>query len=70
MGIHFYEHLLKLIALYTKGEELFGNITEFNYWLKKPFWNSVESPMDWLDTPEGVDLVTNELNRLVHGYAV
>lgn len=64
------EHLLKLIALYSKGEEFFGNIAEFNYWLKKPFWNSDERPMDWLNTPGGVDLVMDELNRLAHGYAV
>jgi putative toxin-antitoxin system antitoxin component (TIGR02293 family) len=64
------EHLLKLIALYVKGEELFGNIDEFNYWLQKPFWNSKEKPIDWLSTPGGVDLVKDELGRLAHGYAV
>src|SRR5689334_11933723 len=39
------EHLLKLIALFEKGEEFFGSIDEFNYWLKKPFWNSKEKPI-------------------------
>jgi putative toxin-antitoxin system antitoxin component (TIGR02293 family) len=64
------EHLLKLIALYVKGEEIFGNIDEFNYWLKKPFWNAKEKPIDWLVTPGGVDLVMDELNRLAYAYAV
>lgn len=64
------EHLLKLIALFGKGEDIFGNIDEFNYWLQKPFWNSKEKPIDWLTTPGGVDLVMNELGRLSHGYAV
>jgi putative toxin-antitoxin system antitoxin component (TIGR02293 family) len=64
------EHLLKLIALYGKGEDIFGNIDEFNYWLQKPFWNSKEKPIDWLNTPGGVDLVMDELGRLSHGYAV
>lgn len=64
------EHLLKLIALFTKGEELFGNVDEFNYWLQKPFWDSNEKPIDWLVTPGGVDLVCDELSRLAHGYAV
>lgn len=64
------EHLLKLIALYTKGEEIFGNIEEFNYWLQKPSWNAKEKPIDWLITPGGVDLVSNELDRLAHAYAV
>jgi putative toxin-antitoxin system antitoxin component (TIGR02293 family) len=64
------EHLLKLIALYGKGENIFGNIDELNYWLQKPFWNSKEKPIDWLTTPGGVDLVMDELGRLSHGYAV
>ena len=64
------EHLLKLIAFYAKGETIFGNITELNYWLSKPFWNAKETPMDWLITPGGVDLVTEELDRLSYGYAV
>jgi putative toxin-antitoxin system antitoxin component (TIGR02293 family) len=64
------EHLLKLIALYGKGEEFFGNVDEFNYWLQKPFWSSKEKPIDWLMTPGGVDLVNDEMDRLAHGYAV
>jgi putative toxin-antitoxin system antitoxin component (TIGR02293 family) len=62
------EHLLKLIALYDKGEELFGNIDEFNYWLNKPFWDSPEKPIEWLITPGGVDLVMLEMDRLAYGY--
>jgi putative toxin-antitoxin system antitoxin component (TIGR02293 family) len=64
------EHLLKLISLYEKGETIFGNIDEFNYWLKKPLWNSKESPMDWLVTPGGVDLLIKELDKLAEGYPV
>jgi putative toxin-antitoxin system antitoxin component (TIGR02293 family) len=62
------EHLLKLIALFEKGEEIFGSIDEFNYWLKKPFWSSKEKPIDWLVTSGGVDLVTDEINKLAQGY--
>jgi putative toxin-antitoxin system antitoxin component (TIGR02293 family) len=62
------EHLLKLIALYDKGIELFGTVEEFSYWLNKPFWNAQEKPIDWLITPGGVDLVTQELDRLGYGY--
>ena len=64
------EHLLKLIALYEKGEELFGNLNEFNYWLQKPFWNDTEKPIDWLVTPGGIDLILNELTMLAYGDAV
>lgn len=62
------EHLLKLIALFEKGEEIFGNIDEFNYWLRKPFWKSQEKPIDWLVTSGGVDLVTEEIDKLAQGY--
>jgi len=62
------EHLLKLIALYDKGIEIFGTIDEFNYWLNKPFWNAAEKPADWLVTFGGVDLVMQEIDRLAYGY--
>ena len=64
------EHLLKLIALFGKGEEIFGNVDEFNYWLQKPFWSAKERPIDWLVTPGGVDMVMDELDRLAHAYTV
>ena len=66
----FSEHLLKLILLFEKGEAVFGNIDEFNYWLKKPFWNAKERPLDWLVTPGGVDLLIKELEKLAQGYPV
>ena len=62
------EHLLKLIALFEKGEEIFGSIDEFNYWLRKPFWGSEEKPIDWLVTSGGVDLVAEEIDQLAQGY--
>ncbi|MEP7108493.1 MAG: antitoxin Xre-like helix-turn-helix domain-containing protein [Ferruginibacter sp.] len=64
------EHLLKLISLFGKGEVIFGNINEFNYWLQKPFWNAREKPIDWLNTPGGIDLLTEELDRLAYAYTV
>jgi putative toxin-antitoxin system antitoxin component (TIGR02293 family) len=64
------EHLLKLIALFNKGEEIFGSTAEFNYWLRKPFWNARERPFDWLNTSGGIDLVTDEITKLAYGDAV
>lgn len=64
------EHLLKMIVLYEKGEQIFGNVDEFNYWLRKPFWNSNETPSDWLGTGGGVDFLTEELDKLAQGYPV
>lgn len=64
------EHLLKMISLFTKGESIFGTIDEFNYWLGKPFWNSKETPLNWMVTPGGVDLLIDELDKLAQGYPV
>jgi putative toxin-antitoxin system antitoxin component (TIGR02293 family) len=64
------EHLLKLIALFGKGEEILGNVDEFNQWLQRPFWSAKERAIDLLVTPGGVDLITDELDRLSHAYAV
>jgi putative toxin-antitoxin system antitoxin component (TIGR02293 family) len=64
------EHLLKLIGLFEKGETIFGNIDEFNYWLRKPIWNLKETPLEWLATPGGVDLVAGEIDKLAYAYPV
>jgi putative toxin-antitoxin system antitoxin component (TIGR02293 family) len=62
------EHLLKIMALYSKGEVIFGNVSEFNYWLSKPLWSSVEKPLNWLSTSGGIDFVSEELDKLAQGY--
>jgi putative toxin-antitoxin system antitoxin component (TIGR02293 family) len=64
------EHLLKIIALFNKGEEVFGTVDEFSYWLNKPFWNTRQKPIDWLVTAGGVDLVAEEIDKLAQGYPV
>ena len=58
------------MSLYERGETVFGNIDEFNYWLKKPFWNKKIIPFDLLGTTGGVDLIINELDKLAQGYPV
>ena len=62
------EHLLKLINLYNLGEEVFGSIEEFTFWLDRPFWNSEEKPIDFINTSGGVDLVAEEIEKLAQGY--
>lgn len=64
------EHLLKLIALYAKGEEVLGSVNQFNQWLISPSWMSNDKPSDWLFTPGGVDFVSDELDRMAFGYPV
>jgi putative toxin-antitoxin system antitoxin component (TIGR02293 family) len=62
------EHLLKIIALFKKGEEIFGTIDEFSYWLNKPFWDAKQKPIDWMVTSGGVDLIMEEIDKLAQGY--
>lgn len=64
------EHLLKLIALYMKGEEIFGSVSEFKYWLNKPLWKSSNKPMDWLITPGGVEMAMEEVEKIAQGYPI
>ncbi|MDQ6845294.1 MAG: MbcA/ParS/Xre antitoxin family protein, partial [Bacteroidota bacterium] len=60
----------KLINLYQQGEEIFGNIDEFNLWLKKPFLNNKLTPLNLMITTGGVDLISEELDKLAQGYPV
>ena len=64
------EHLLKLIGLYKNGEEIFGNLEEFNYWLRNELWNSKETPISSLNSSKCVDSLMKELNMLAQGYPV
>ena len=64
------EHLLKLIVLFEKGEEYLGNINEFKNWLEKPFWNSSEKPIDFINTSGGVDYLIDYLERMAQGYPI
>lgn len=64
------EHLLKLIGLCKKGETIFGNVYEFHNWLFKPQPSTIEIPGQLLVTPGGIDLVSQELDRVAYGYAL
>lgn len=64
------EHLLKLINLYSFGEEIFGSLEELTLWMNRPFWNSEERPIDLITTSGGVDLVYEEIEKLAQGYSL
>lgn len=62
------EQLLKLIALYQHAEDVFGDISSFDRWLRKPaagLGNTV--PFTFLQTPGGIDLIRDELYRIEFG---
>jgi putative toxin-antitoxin system antitoxin component (TIGR02293 family) len=62
------EHLLKLLALFQQGNEVFGSIDSFNRWLKKPaFGLGNQIPLELLETSGGIDLVMDQLLRIAYG---
>lgn len=62
------EQLLKMIALYQKAEEVFGDLESFNRWLRKPSVGmGNQQPLSFLQTSGGIDLIREELLRIEHG---
>ncbi|GAB3022893.1 hypothetical protein GCM10027051_29600 [Niabella terrae] len=62
------EQLLQLMALYKKGQEIFGNSEDFNQWLKQPATGlGGIVPFDLLYTQGGISLVMEELIRIEYG---
>ena len=62
------EKAVELARLYTRGEEVFGNMDKFKLWIKYPslVFNG-EAPISLLDTSAGFDMVFKELGRIEHG---
>ena len=62
------EKAVELARLYTRGEEVFGNMDKFKLWIKAPslIFNG-ETPVSVLDTSAGFDMVFRELGRIEHG---
>ena len=62
------ESALKVIALYKKGVEIFGDKDQFNRWLQKPaFGLDGQVPYTLLGMTTGIDLVLEELIRIEFG---
>lgn len=62
------EQLLKMITLYQKAEEVFGEISSFNRWLRKPAHGlGGQHPLKLMQTPGGIDLIYDELMRIEYG---
>jgi len=62
------EQLLKMISLYQKAEEIFGDLEYFNRWLRKPSVGlGNQKPLSFLQTFGGIDLIREELLRIEHG---
>jgi putative toxin-antitoxin system antitoxin component (TIGR02293 family) len=62
------ELLLKIIALFEKGIDLFATRDHFLKWLEKPaFGLGSLVPVDMMKTSGGIDLIMDELVRIEYG---
>ena len=62
------ELLLKLIRLFIRGEQVFGNLTAFRRWIEKPAYGlDGVAPYAMINTSEGVNLVMDEVDRIAYG---
>lgn len=62
------EQLLQLLALYKKGEEIFGSTDAFSAWLTSDAIGLGKiKPFDLLYTQGGINLVVEELLRIEFG---
>ena len=62
------ERLLKLKALFTLGNEVFGSKDEMALWMQKPaFGVGNLIPNNAIKTSSGIDLVMNELTNIAYG---
>jgi uncharacterized protein (DUF2384 family) len=57
-----------LAALYKQGTEDFGTQENFVIWLKRAnFFFDKKAPIEFLDTPEGMEYIDNRLTGLEYG---
>jgi putative toxin-antitoxin system antitoxin component (TIGR02293 family) len=62
------EQLLKMISLFQKAEEIFGDLASFNRWLRKPAAGlGGQIPLSFMKTSGGIDLIRDELHRIEFG---
>ena len=62
------EQLLKYNRLLCRGKEVFGSEEAFNRWLHKPAYGlDNDVPLEYLVTSEGINLVSDEVERIANG---
>ncbi|MEQ8926761.1 MAG: DUF2384 domain-containing protein [Fulvivirga sp.] len=62
------ELMLKLVALYHKGVAVFGDRSSFINWMSKSAYGlGGYIPFDLIKTSDGIDLISDELDRIKYG---
>ena len=62
------ERVIELARLYSRGEEVFGNLANFKEWMNSTVMALGNiKPKELLDTSLGIDILMNELGKIEHG---
>lgn len=62
------ERLIELARLYTKGEDVFGSLLQFNQWMNSEVVAlGQKKPKAFLDTSFGIQMLMDELGKIEHG---
>ena len=60
--------VLQIAEVYSRGMEVFEELDSFNRWLRRPIMAlGFAVPLDLLATPQGVEIVLDEIGRIEHG---
>lgn len=62
------ERVIELARLYSRGEEVFGNLESFKVWMNNPVPAlGNKTPKTFLDTSLGIDMLMDEIGRIEQG---
>ncbi len=62
------ERIIELARLYSRGEDVFGSMDAFKQWMNSTVVAlGNKKPKTYLDTSLGINILMNELGRIVHG---
>jgi putative toxin-antitoxin system antitoxin component (TIGR02293 family) len=62
------ERIIELARLYSRGEQVFGNLESFKEWMNSTVMAlGNRKPKEFLDTSLGIGILMDELGRIEHG---
>lgn len=62
------ERAIELAKLYTRGEDVFGNLENFKQWIDSPIMAlGFKKPKEFLDTSVGIGVLMKLLGRIENG---
>ncbi len=62
------ERVIELAKVYSRGEEVFGNLDNFKEWMNSTVMAlGNKKPKEFLDTSLGIEMLMDELGRIEHG---